>query len=205
MKLEALLDRLREFDLLLATDPLLPSVSAIVAGEPVRGSWWSHPRAREIFRLAMALREHADVLLIRLVSGKLTYVHRSLWPAILSIGMAREQWQTEGLSGAARKLLQKVDREGSLSATGDPVRELEARLLARCESVHTEQGAHAKQVRSWPAWASSVGLDGPKLSPAEAKARLESILNRLNQQFQAKGTLPWKHAGTGLQRVLVSH
>ena len=192
MKLEALLHRLREFDLLLDTDPLLPSVSAIVAGEPVRGSWWSHPRAREMFRLAMALREHADVLLIKLVSGKLTYVHRNLWPAILSIGMAREPWQTEGLSGAGRKLLQKVDRDGSLQATGDPVRELEVRLLARCESVHTETGSHAKQVRSWPSWAASVGLDGPRLSPAEAKARLESVLDRLNQQFRAKGTLPWK-------------
>ena len=192
MKLETLLNRLREFDLLLDTDSLLPSVSSIVSGAPVRGSWWSHPQAREMYAVAMALRDHPDVLLIRLVSGKLTYVHRNLWPAIVSIGAAREPWQTEGLSQAARALLRKMDREGSLQATGDPVGELEARLLACCESVHTEKGSHAKQLQSWPVWAASAGLDETRLSPPEAKAQVEKSLDRLNQQFHGKGTLPWK-------------
>jgi len=30
------------------------------------------------------------------------------------------------------------------------------------------------------------------LTPAEAKAQLESVVARLNQQCGAKGTLPWK-------------
>ena len=191
MNLETLLDRLREFDLLLDTDPALPSVAGIVAGGPVRGSWWSHPRAKLMFKIATELRDHPDALFIRLVSGKLTYVHRNLWPAILSVGAAREPWQLQGLSKPAKQLLHRLENEPSIRATGEPVRELEDRLLARCESVHTEKGSHAKQLQSWTAWAKTVGLDGPVLSPVEGKAQIENTVRRLNRQFQAKGKLPW--------------
>ena len=191
MNIETLLGRLREFDLLLDTDPLLPSVSGIVAGSPVRGSWWSHPRARLMYKVALELHHHTDVLLIRLVSRKLTYVHRNLWPAVLSVGTARDAWQLKDLSKPAKQVLDRLDRDASLRATGDSVRELEHRLLARCESVHTEKGSHAKQLQSWTAWAQTVGLDGPGLSSADGKAQLESTVRRLNGQFQGQGKLPW--------------
>jgi len=38
MTLEELLDRLREFDLLLDTDPKFPSVTSAVIGESIRGT-----------------------------------------------------------------------------------------------------------------------------------------------------------------------
>jgi hypothetical protein len=31
-----------------------------------------------------------------------------------------------------------------------------------------------------------------KLTPDEAKTQLESVVARLNKQFGAKGTLPWR-------------
>ena len=61
----------------------VPSLAAKVAGEPMRGSWWSHPKGHEIFRLSRAIRESPDVLVCRLVDGKVTYVHRHLWPALV--------------------------------------------------------------------------------------------------------------------------
>jgi hypothetical protein len=57
----------------------------MVAGEPLSGSWWAHPKGNEIFRLARAIRSSADVLVCRLVDGKITYVHRRLWPAVVKI------------------------------------------------------------------------------------------------------------------------
>ena len=60
-----------------------PSLAAKVAGEPMRGSWWSHPRGKEIFRLSRAIRESPEVLVCRIVDGKVTYVHRRLWPALV--------------------------------------------------------------------------------------------------------------------------
>ena len=58
------------------------SLAEAVAGEPIRGSWWAHPRAHDIFLCTRAIRQSADVLVCRLVGGKVTYVHRRLWPAL---------------------------------------------------------------------------------------------------------------------------
>lgn len=61
----------------------VPSLAEEVAGEPIRGSWWSHPKGNEIFLLSRAIREAPEVLVCRLVGGKVTYVHRNLWPALV--------------------------------------------------------------------------------------------------------------------------
>ena len=191
MKLAGLLDRLREFDLLLDTDPKFPSITSLVVGEHVRGSWWAHPQAHEVFHLSCELRDHPDVLMVKLISGKVTAIHRPLWPAILSIGTAREPWQMDALSKEAKALLKRVDKEGELDTSGDPVRDLEKYLLAHSESIHTETGNHTKHVQTWKRWAASKGLR-TKLPASEAKAQLEKVVARLNTQFAAKGTLPWQ-------------
>jgi len=192
MKLEDLLDRLREFDLLLSTDPKFPSVSGLVVGDVGGRSWWAHPEAQKMFDLSCRLSDSPDVLLAKLISGKVTYIHRPLWPAIVAIGTAREPWQMDGLSKEAKALLKKTDSQGEVDASGDAVRELETRLLACTVSVHTEHGSHAKEVQSWEAWAKSVRLGKVKLTPAEAKTQLESVVGRLNKQFGATGTVPWQ-------------
>ena len=43
--------------ILLQHDQVLPSASAIVAGEPVRGSWWAHPMAHPIYDALNALED----------------------------------------------------------------------------------------------------------------------------------------------------
>ena len=63
----------------------VPSLAEAVAGELIRGSWWGHPKGREIFRCSRVVRESADVLVCRLVGGKVTYVHRRLWPALVRL------------------------------------------------------------------------------------------------------------------------
>jgi hypothetical protein len=195
MTSEDLLERLREFDLLLDTDAKFPSIAGYIVGGEVHGSWWAHPQSHEVFRVANALRDHADVLTIKLISGKVTMVHRPLWPAILAIGLAREPWQTSGLSKEAAALLNKVDKSGNASATGDAVRELERRLLIHAKSVHSEQGHHVKQLETWNAWAASVRLGKVKLTSQEAKTQLEAVVARLNKQFGSTGTLPWQKPG----------
>jgi hypothetical protein len=192
MDLGELLDRLREFDLLLDTDPKFPNVTALLAGEAVRGSWWTHPKAHEMYRVSSELRRHPDVLSIKLVSGKITFIHRPLWIAVYAVAQAREPWQTRGLSKDAARLLGQADKENHLLSSGDAVRELEARLLVHARSVHTERGFHRKQVQTWKGWAESVRLDAVTLTPAEGKAQLEAVVARLNTQFGAQGTLPWQ-------------
>lgn len=64
---------------------VVPSLAATVAGQPIRGSWWKHPRGNDIFLLSRAIRRSPDVLVCRLIDGKITYVHRQLWPALVSL------------------------------------------------------------------------------------------------------------------------
>jgi hypothetical protein len=63
----------------------VPSLAATVAGESIRGSWWGHARGREIFAATRAIRDSPEVLVCRLVAGKVTYVHRRLWPALVRV------------------------------------------------------------------------------------------------------------------------
>ena len=63
----------------------VPSLADLVAGAPIRGSWWAHPKGKDIFRLSRAIRRSPDILVCRLVDGKITYVHRRMWPALVSL------------------------------------------------------------------------------------------------------------------------
>lgn len=63
----------------------VPRLTEAIVNEPVSGSWWSHPRSREIFAVLRAVTQHADVLLCRLIGGRQTLVHRRLWPALIRV------------------------------------------------------------------------------------------------------------------------
>src|SRR6266704_3667742 len=63
----------------------VPNLAEAVVGRRIRGSWWGHAKGKEIFWLTRAVRDSADVLVCRLVGGKVTYVHRRLWPALVRL------------------------------------------------------------------------------------------------------------------------
>ena len=197
------LQTLRRLGLLLETDARLPSVAGLIAGEPVSGSWWSHASAQKIFITLGQLEDHTDVIFTKLVSGKVTLVHRKLWAEVFAIGTARALWQTKEMSKSARKLLEMIDEQGSLrtdqlawpksaaAKPGEAARELEKKLLIHAGQFHTESGAHAKLLESWEAWAERVGFKGEKISTNEAKEKIEQRVRKLNKQFEAKARLPW--------------
>src|SRR5712691_10220602 len=106
----------------------VPSLAGAVAGEPIGGSYWTHPKANDIFLCSRAIRKSADVLVCRLVGGKVTYVHRRLWPALVRLA---ERFETDRLavidevhtsSGRhevhVTKLLEWVPKEVKEAATG---------------------------------------------------------------------------------------
>ena len=61
----------------------LPNVAELVAGEPIKGSWWAHPKSGDIFAALNDLDASPDVVRLRLVNNKVTFVHRRLWPALV--------------------------------------------------------------------------------------------------------------------------
>lgn len=63
----------------------VPRMAEVIAGEPIKGSWWAHPKSHEIFRVFQQLAESPEILVCRLVDGKVTFVHRRLWPALVRL------------------------------------------------------------------------------------------------------------------------
>jgi hypothetical protein len=63
----------------------IPNVAELVAGGPITGSWWGHPAGHQIFAALNCLADAPDVARMRLVNGKITLVHRRLWPALLRL------------------------------------------------------------------------------------------------------------------------
>jgi hypothetical protein len=62
-----------------------PRLAELVAGGPIRGSWWAHPDSHRIFQVFKAVAESDDILMCRLVGGKISFVHRRLWPALVCV------------------------------------------------------------------------------------------------------------------------
>jgi hypothetical protein len=63
----------------------LPNLAEFVAGEPIRGSWWGHKAGHEIFAVLAEVMASPDIVATRLVNGKVTLVHRRLWPALVRV------------------------------------------------------------------------------------------------------------------------
>ena len=86
----------------------VPSLAEVIAGGLIRGSWWGHPQAHEIFNAAQAICESPEVLVCKFVDGKVTYVHRRLWPALVKLAprFRKDQlakvWDEHTPSGAHR-------------------------------------------------------------------------------------------------------
>ena len=60
----------------------VPSLVEAIAGEPIKGSWWGHPKSHRIFTILEVVTDSEEILVCRLVKGKITLVHRRLWPAL---------------------------------------------------------------------------------------------------------------------------
>ena len=60
----------------------VPRLVEVIVGEPIKGSWWGHPASHRIFAVLQAVEESGELLVCRLVEGKVTLVHRRLWPAL---------------------------------------------------------------------------------------------------------------------------
>ena len=63
----------------------IPSLAHAIAGEPIRGSWWGHPKGNQIYMLLNEVCDSPDIVRCRLVDGKITLVHRRLWPALVKM------------------------------------------------------------------------------------------------------------------------
>ena len=62
-----------------------PRLTEAIAGEPIKGSWWGHAKSHQIFAILQQLGDSPDILVCRFIAGRVTLVHRRLWPAIVKL------------------------------------------------------------------------------------------------------------------------
>ena len=186
-----LLEAIEREGVLLQHDQVLPSASAVVAGEPVRGSWWAHPMANPIYDALNAVEDAGHAVRVKLVAGKVTMVARPLWPALLAVGRERADWQTSRLTKPERKLLAVVEASSEAvlldPSTREAGRRLEATLLIATDEVHLPSGRHTKALLAWEAWAAARGVE-PSVPAGDARAAFEAIVARWHSP---KWLLPW--------------
>ena len=186
-----LLVALEREGILLQHDQVLPSASATIAGEPVRGSWWAHPMAHPIYDALNAVEDDGHALRLKLVAGKVTMVATRLWPEVLAVVTERAAWQTDALTSADQRLLAAVDAAAEpvrLDATSRTAgRHLEATLLVFTDAVHLPSGRHAKALLGWSQWARTAGVE-PAPDVAASRAIIEGVVGAWGSR---KWLLPW--------------
>jgi hypothetical protein len=197
----------RELDrcgLLPFTDSEVPSLVSIVAGAPVTGSWWGHPAGQLIYEVGQAIEDDPDVLVVRLWGGKLTLVHRRLWPTLVRIGRAKAPWQTSGLSDVGIQVLVLIERGKRVRGDDAPpnfpggsrdfsgaLRDLDRRMLILTRSVHTSTGAHALEAESWAALAARTRTPRYSGTVRSAQRTLEEAAQCLAPRLDPAHVLPW--------------
>jgi hypothetical protein len=70
-----------------------PRLTEAIAGEPIKGSWWAHPQSHRIYAILAAVMESREVLVCRLINGRITLVHRRLWPSLVAVAAHFEPGQ----------------------------------------------------------------------------------------------------------------
>jgi hypothetical protein len=187
--------------LLLSHDPEVLSATSLIAGEGIRGTWWSHPKGGLIYDTLNAIDE--DVASAKLVLKKTTLVHSKLLPSLFVAGTSGARWQTDKLKDDAKWLLQQVSAKKSLRSDrlelppgsrkmGAVVTDLEQRLLVCTRSEHTEGGHHARFVETWAIWRDQIKLGNKKLPPLDqAIDLLTAPVRKLTKQSSLEGWLPW--------------
>lgn len=63
----------------------VPNLAERIVGTRIRGSWWGHPKGRAIYGATQVLYESPEILVSKLFNGRVTFIHRRLWPALVKL------------------------------------------------------------------------------------------------------------------------
>ncbi len=86
MDFKQTLDFIRYYGVVLeAARGIEPSLAERVAGEKIKGNWWGHPKGHAIYELTQKVHDSKAVLICTLAKGRITYIHRRLWPSFAKL------------------------------------------------------------------------------------------------------------------------
>ena len=112
-----------------------PLMTEAIAGEPIKGSWWGHSKGRQIFAVLQKLEHSPDILVCRFIAGRVTFVHRRLWPAIVKLA---EHFDPDQLARIRQEHTAAGKHVNHLTAYPDWV---PAEILGEAERLTTQEAA----------------------------------------------------------------
>jgi hypothetical protein len=65
-----------------------PRLTEAIVGEAIAGSWWAHPKSHHIYSILGAVTDSDQLLVCRLIDGKITLIHRRLWPSLVRLAQS---------------------------------------------------------------------------------------------------------------------
>lgn len=188
--------------ILMLTDPALPSLISLVAGEPVKGSWWGHPKGNLMYNLSNELMDTPDVLAVKLFNGKITYLQQVHWNALYALATSQSDWQmkkmTPDMLGLLKRVLSKqelqTDDAGftkTPTEIGKLATKLESRLLIFSENTHSSSGKHVRTLRTWKKQMALKKFKVKKMPVADAIAHFHQVIAAYTQNQHSLVQLPW--------------
>ena len=112
-----------------------PRLTEAIAGEPIKGSWWAHPKSHQIFAILQQLEDSPDILVCRFLAGRVTFVHRRLWPAIVKLASRFQADQLAQIRQEHTATGKHVNHIVPYPKWVTPEIKQEAKLLARQEAM----------------------------------------------------------------------
>ena len=183
---EEVLDRISRAGLLLQQDKTRDNIVRMLTGETLATSWWNHSQAIQIFSVLERVTKHPDITRCKLIRGKVTFVHRRLWPSLYTVGSSKEGWQLQMLTEDERDLLDRIESTGVMANPGAATKKLEKLILVHTAQVHSSSGKHITVATSWDMWAEERVIT--RISIEEAKRNLIDATIRLKA---LERDLPW--------------
>lgn len=190
---------LEKDQILLLQDKIFPNIVSKVVGEKISGSWWGHPLANPIYNGLGWLEHNRNVLIIKLLDGKVTYLHENLFSDIYAIVIEPRDWQLKRLKPDELSLLKYVSKKNLVQSDDPKLKDLvddakksfatlEKKLLVHSSEEHTDSGKHIKEFRPWK----KSKIFTKALGDYEtAQQKIESLVEKMNHNSGANAKLPW--------------
>ena len=190
---------LQENKIVLLQDKSFPNIVTYIVGRKIKGSWWGHPLANPIYNGLNWLEKNKIFLSVKLIDGKVTYLHKSLISDFYSIVKKPRDWQLKNLKEDDLKMLQHISQNSIIFSDDETLKlvvnepkknlsTLEKKLLIHSVEVHTSSGMHVKKIMTWKN--SNISCSSKK-DYLSAKFEIEKIVFKLCEKTGAKVKLPW--------------
>ena len=190
-----ILEEIEKNGLMLLQDKLFPNIINSIIGKSISGSWWSHPQGNHIYNGINWAMDQNQVICVKFLSGKNTYIHKKLWPYFFSIVNKARDWQTDKLTDDELKLYSIISKKSLRSdnplakLNKNILLKLEKKILFESNEVHSETGKHYKLYKKWDAKITN----NTQLPDYQTSIDFfDNLISNYNSKAGSKLKLPWK-------------